>query len=360
MAAASGAQLLGQAHHGDRPEPGRGCRAVEGGARSAAARSTTRSPRPTACSTSGASHGRRPLRRRRGARRGRRAPTRPGSPKSAPLQRRAEENGTASAGHPAGRRRPPGGDGRQGRVGAGLGRGERAEGRRAHVGRRPLGQRVGALGHDARPGEGAGLVEADHVHPGQALDGRELTDQHPPAGQSDGADGERDAGEQHQPLRDHGPDPGHAAPDGVGQVGVRQSSWLTMRIAAGREQRPLDELQDPVDAVGQLGAGGREPSGLARQTLGERVGARPGSPGSGPSPELTKLPECTSSPADAGDRLGLPGEQRLVELDARRRGPPRRGGPGRPARARSRRPPPARRPAPRPAARPATPAPGAR
>ena len=53
----------------------------------------------------------------------------------------------------------------------------------------------------ARLGEGAGLVEADDVDPGEPLDGGQLLHQDPLAGQAHAADGEGDAGEQDQTPR---------------------------------------------------------------------------------------------------------------------------------------------------------------
>ena len=63
---------------------------------------------------------------------------------------------------------------------------------------------------------------------------------------------------------------------------------------------------------------------------GVGVGARPRSPGSGPQPATTKLPDSTSSPASLSTGSALTGEQRLVDLEpVGRRARRRRTGSGR-------------------------------
>ena len=60
-----------------------------------------------------------------------------------------------------------------------------------------------AVERDGPVGQGAGLVDAQHVHPGQALDGGQLLHQDVAPGQGDRGHAEGDTGQQHQPLRDH-------------------------------------------------------------------------------------------------------------------------------------------------------------
>ena len=77
------------------------------------------------------------------------------------------------------------------------------------------GRAVGSLdaGDPERPGgERAGLVDAHDVDARQHLDRRQLLHQGLAAGQRGGADGEGEAGEQHEALGDDGADPGHRAP----------------------------------------------------------------------------------------------------------------------------------------------------
>ena len=77
----------------------------------------------------------------------------------------------------------------------------------------------------------AGLVEADDVDPGQGLDRGQLLDEHLAAAEADDADGEGDAGQQHQALGDHGHDAGHG-PAEPGPDPVVRRSWLTNSSAA--------------------------------------------------------------------------------------------------------------------------------
>ena len=63
-----------------------------------------------------------------------------------------------------------------------------------------------------------GLVGAHDVDAGQALDGAELLDEAALAAEADDADGEGDAGQQHEALGDHGDDAGDRAADGVGEA----------------------------------------------------------------------------------------------------------------------------------------------
>ena len=121
----------------------------------------------------------------------------PGEAGRAPLARRRERHRVPGA--PTRRRREDLPDGGQRRVLVLL-TGERAERR---LGRRLIVERDEGVERDGPVGQGAGLVEAHHVDPGQALDGGKLLHQHPAAGQGDRGHAERDAGQQHQALRDH-------------------------------------------------------------------------------------------------------------------------------------------------------------
>ena len=62
-------------------------------------------------------------------------------------------------------------------------------------------------------GEGAGLVEADHVDAGQALDGGQLLHQALLAAEPDDTDREGDGGEQDEALGDHRDDAADRAGD---------------------------------------------------------------------------------------------------------------------------------------------------
>ncbi len=98
------------------------------------------------------------------------------------------------------------GEGQEGGVGVGLVT-ERAEGR-VEI----LTTAVEGLGpgeDDLALGQRAGLVQAEHVDPGQPLDRGQLLDEDPPAGERHRGGEERDAGEQDQPFGDHADEAGH-------------------------------------------------------------------------------------------------------------------------------------------------------
>ena len=158
----------------------------------------------------------------------------PALPKEAPLHLRAEENGTVRVGHqPAAGAAKASADGLQGGVGVGVGGGQGAEGRSGVV---PLVEHLERLHRQAALGEGAGLVEADHVDPGQALHRRQFLHQHPPPPEADHAHGEGHRGQQHQAFGDHGHDAGGGAPQRLLDPDVARPSrtWLhTSRVTVG-------------------------------------------------------------------------------------------------------------------------------
>jgi len=148
------------------------------------------------------------------------------------------------------------------------------------VGQRPqcrLGRRLAVepdegVERDGPVGEGAGLVQAHHVHPGQALDRGQLLHQDPAPGQGERGDAEGDAGQQHQALRDHanqrGDRPGGSLP--YCPVAVQLADH---QQHGDRRDRPRDVAQNPVDAVHQLRAHRREVPRLGGELAGVRVGA---------------------------------------------------------------------------------------
>src|SRR5512132_3806439 len=129
----------------------------------------------------------------------------------------------------------------------------------------------------------ARLVEADHVHPGQGLDRRQLADQHLAAAEADHPDGEGDAGQQDQPLGDHGNGPGHG-PAEPGPHPVLQAELADEQQRRRRHQGPGHVLEDLVDPGPQLGPGQGEAAGLLGELdrvglpahLGRLVAAAPG------------------------------------------------------------------------------------
>ena len=232
----------------------------------------------------------------------------PGEAGGAPLARGGK--GHAVLARPPLRRRERLPDSGQRRV-AGLVVGERAERR---LRRRLVIHPDHAVEGDGPVGESAGLVQAHHVHPGQALHRGKLLHQDPAPGQRDRGRAEGDAGQQDQPLRHH------ADQRGDGRGGALARGLVGMQLADDeqhrhRRDRPRDVAQDLVDARDQLRAHQREPPRLRRQLPGVRLGAHPGRlvaarPGNH---------EAARQQAFAGPlvhRLGLPGEQRLIGLQA--------------------------------------------
>ena len=210
-------------------------------------------------------------------------------------------------------------------VGAHLADGEQA-GVRSRLGRREGAEgvqhpAVGALatgpldaGHlqDAL-GEGAGLVDADDVDAGEHLHGRQLLHEGATPSQPDHADGEGHAGEQHQPLGDHRPDPGdraaHAAGERVGAAHLGDDQ----QDPRG-DERPGADPQDGVGALAQLGAHVREPLGLRRQARGVGGVADVG----GGEATVAGHHEAAGAHSLARillHRLALAAEQRLVHLE---------------------------------------------
>ena len=193
----------------------------------------------------------------------------PGEAGRAPLARGRE--GHRVLARPPLRRREGLPDGGQRRV-AVLVVGERAERR---LGRRLVIEPDQAVERDGPVGEGAGLVQAHHVHPGQALDGGKLLHQDPAPGERDRGRAEGDAGQQDQPLRDHADQRGDGRGGGLlpGFVGVHLAEDKEHRH---RRDRPRDVAQDLVDARDQFRAHQREPPRLRRQLPGVRLGTHPG------------------------------------------------------------------------------------
>ena len=233
----------------------------------------------------------------------------PGEAGRAPLARGRERNGVLAC--PPLRRREGLPDGGQRRV-AGLVVGERAERR---LGRRLVIEPDQAIKGDGPVGEGAGLIQAHHIHPGQALHRGKLLHQDPAPGERDRGRAEGDAGQQHQALRHH------TDQRGDGRGGALARSLVGVQLADDeqhrhRRDRPGDVAQDLVDARDQLRAHQREPPRLRRQLPGVRlsahrgrlIAARPGDH------------EAARQQPIAGPlvhRLGLPGQQRLIGLHGR-------------------------------------------
>ncbi len=95
-------------------------------------------------------------------------------------------------------------------------------------------------------GERAGLVRADDVDPGQALDRRQLLHQALALPEPDHADREGDAGEQDEALGHHRHERGDHAADRVVERRCLGGPELAQMIsAAGRDHQVGDDPQDP-------------------------------------------------------------------------------------------------------------------
>ncbi len=176
------------------------------------------------------------------------------------------------------------------------------------------GERDDLVEAEGAVGEGAGLVDADHVDPGQRLDRVQPLDERAAPGHAAGGDGEGDAREQHEALGDE-------RDDARGGLGDRLADRGVVHVQ-GEDERPADrdhhEHQQPQQAVDVL-LQRRErlavALGLADELVGVGVGAdlvgevdpRPG------DAERAGLHGVAGAP---GDRVGLAGEHRLVELQA--------------------------------------------
>jgi hypothetical protein len=102
--------------------------------------------------------------------------------------------------------------------------------------------------------EGAGLVRADHVHPGQAFDRGKFLHQALLLAEPDDADREGQRGEQDEPLGHHrhqraGHPQHHLLPGLVGALAPLHPDSGD----ADRDQQPGDQPQDLVDALLQFG-----------------------------------------------------------------------------------------------------------
>jgi hypothetical protein len=165
---------------------------------------------------------------------------------------------------------------------------------------------------DVALGQGAGLVETDDVDPGQALDRGELLHQHLAPGERDRGDPEREAGQQDETLGHHADHRRHERDQGVVEVGLAQLAGE--QHGRGREQGELDVAQQPVDAPDELGPGQREPPGLGGDGAGVGLGPDPGGlEAARPGHDDRAGQHLVAGPLV--DRVGLTGQQRLVDLE---------------------------------------------
>ena len=163
-------------------------------------------------------------------------------------------------------------------------------------------------------GERPGLVDADHIDPGQRLDRGQLLHEDPLLRQPQRGHGEGDAGEQDQALGHHGPDGRHRAPERLPQALVGRELAPDEQDRGGDDQ-PGDDPQDGVGPLPQLGAHQLEAAGLAGQAVGVGVDPHRHRPdGSRPGHHHRARQQAIA--LDPLDGIGLAAEQRLVDLEA--------------------------------------------
>ena len=170
--------------------------------------------------------------------------------------------------------------------------------------------------HSGR-GEGPGLVDAQHIHPRQALDGRQFLDQHPTAGQPYRADGKGEGGEEYQALGHHCANPRRRAAQRISQRLVAAQQLAEHEQRAGGHHDPGHHPQDLVGSLLELGADEAEMSGLRLQAHGVGSGTDagrldPAGAGHHETPRQHLVARAL------GHRLGLAAEQSFIEFQALR------------------------------------------
>jgi hypothetical protein len=159
------------------------------------------------------------------------------------------------------------------------------------------------------------LVEADHVDTREDLDRRQLLDERSSPSEPDHADRERHARQQDQAFRNHRDDAADRGDETLPDP-VLAADLADEQRDPRRDEHVGDERDDPVHRRTQVAVDEREPPRLLGELRG--VGIRP---------DLGDL--CPRVPGDheaAGEqlvagvlhhRLGLAGEERLVDLEVR-------------------------------------------
>ena len=108
--------------------------------------------------------------------------------------------------------------------------------------------------HLAR-GQGSGLVHAEDVYPGQALDAEELLHQGLPLAQLDHTRQQRHGGQKDQTLGDHADHRGHGLGNGLLDRSVLKKVFPAEQQNADRHKDPADQTDQTVQLRHQLGLG---------------------------------------------------------------------------------------------------------
>ena len=165
-------------------------------------------------------------------------------------------------------------------------------------------------------GERSGLVDAQHVHARERLDGRQLLHQHPPPCEPNHAHRERHARQQNETLGDHRDGPGHGPSERLAHARVRVE-LADHQQRRGRDDQPRHDPQDLVDPGPELRTRQAEPPAL----LGEPCRVGLGADARGPEPSAPRRDERARKhllPRRLDHGLGFAGQQRLVDLERRR------------------------------------------
>ena len=170
------------------------------------------------------------------------------------------------------------------------------------------------LGHvHAALGQGARLVQADRVDPGEALDRGQLLDEALLSAEPDDTDREGDGGQEDEALGDHGDDAADGAGDRVLQVVVLDDQLGDEQADRGRDHHPGHVLEDRRDSGTEFRVDERETGGLFGELGRVRLAADlRGREGAAARDDETARHDRVAGLFDDG--VGLAGEQRLVDL----------------------------------------------
>jgi hypothetical protein len=139
------------------------------------------------------------------------------------------------------------------------------------VARPPSSQHLEALEGRVGLGNGAGLIDAEHIDARQTLHRGQLAGEDVPPGEGDGRHGEGDARQQHEPLRHHSYHSGDCVRHALLHGGSHAELRPHQERSHGDDRRPYYP-QDVVDALYQVGVEAHIALALAHHALRVRIG----------------------------------------------------------------------------------------
>ena len=121
-----------------------------------------------------------------------------------------------------------------------------------------LGRGLGVQAHQllhrhVRLGDGARLIHAQYIHPGQGLNGAHLVDQGFPLGQAHHRDGQGHAGQEVQALGNHADEGGHHGGDGGGEALLLYQKFVAKQGDAQGNEGEADDPNQAVQGLHHLG-----------------------------------------------------------------------------------------------------------